>query len=61
MAKYREMSCKYYIARGECEKGREACHKIYCQHCCKYEPRAKMRSINRKKQYNECQRSSHEE
>lgn len=46
------MPCKYYVALGECKKGREACHKGYCQHCGKYEPRAKGRSINRKKQYN---------
>lgn len=49
MAKYRETPCKYYIAFGECQKGREACHKTYCQHCGKYEPRAKMKHKNRKK------------
>ena len=38
---------------GECLKGREACHKGYCQHCGKYEPRAKVRQVNKKKQYNE--------
>ena len=24
MAKYREIPCKYYIAMGQCQKGREA-------------------------------------
>ena len=57
MAKYREMPCKYYIALGQCKKGREACHKTYCQHCGKYETRARARSVNKKKQYNETQRS----
>lgn len=49
MAKYRETPCKYYIAFGECEKGRAACHKNYCQHCDKYEPRAKVKHKNRKR------------
>lgn len=52
MAKYREAPCRYYVALGECRKGREAHHKGYCQRCGKYEPRAKVRSINRKKKYN---------
>ena len=56
MAKYREIPCKYYIALGQCTKGREAVHKTYCQHCNKYEPRAKVRSINKKKKYNNAQR-----
>lgn len=43
-----QMPCKYYIAQGECKKGRAAYHKAYCQHCGKYEPRAKVRNINRK-------------
>lgn len=51
MATYRETPCKYYIALGQCQKGREACHKTYCQHCGKYEPWAKVRHVNRKKQY----------
>lgn len=51
MAKYRETPCKYYVAYGECQKGRAACHAGYCQHCGKYYPRAKVRSINKKKQY----------
>ena len=49
MAKYRENPCKYYIAFGECEKGRSACHKNYCQRCDKYEPRAKAKHKNRKR------------
>lgn len=53
MAKFREIPCKYYVAMGKCLKGREACHKGYCQHCGKYEPRAKVRQVNKKKQYNE--------
>lgn len=56
MAKYRETPCKYYIALGQCKKGREAAHKTYCQHCNKYEPRVKVRSINKKKKYNNDQR-----
>ena len=50
MARYREIPCKYYIAMGQCQKGRQACHKTYCQHCGKYEPRAKVKGPNRKKQ-----------
>ena len=58
MAKYREIPCKYYIALGQCKKDREACHKTYCQHCNKYERRAKVRSVNKKKLYNETKRRS---
>lgn len=50
MAKYREAVCMYYIALGECKKGRDACHEHYCQKCNKYYPRAKMKLINKKKQ-----------
>ncbi len=50
MAKYREMPCKYYIALGQCRKGRKAVHRTYCQHCDRYEPRAKGKGLNRKKQ-----------
>lgn len=53
MAHFRETPCKYYVAYGECTKGREADYKGYCQHCSKYCPRAKVRHINKKKQYNE--------
>ncbi len=50
MATYRESPCKFYIALGQCSKGRDACHKGYCQHCNKYVPRARVRSVNQKKQ-----------
>ncbi len=50
MAKYREIPCKYYIAMGQCQKGRQAVHKTYCQHCDKYLPRIRIKSFNRKKQ-----------
>ncbi|MCI8608360.1 MAG: hypothetical protein HFE73_01800 [Firmicutes bacterium] len=50
MAVYRETPCKYYMALGQCSKGREAKHNGYCQRCSKYVPRAKVRKINRKKQ-----------
>lgn len=49
MAKYRETVCKYYVCIGVCKKGREAAQSGYCQHCGKYEPRAKERHINQKK------------
>lgn len=50
MAKYRETVCKFYIAKGECRKGREAVHYGYCQHCGKYVPRKRERHVNKKKQ-----------
>lgn len=53
MGKLRETPCKYYIAFGQCTKGRAACHSKYCQHCDKYCPRAKIKHLNKKKQYNE--------
>ena len=59
MVKYREVPCRYYLALGECSKGRNACHRTYCQHCGKYEPRAKVRTVNKKKAYNERQRSKY--
>lgn len=51
MAKDREAVCRFYIALGQCSKGRDACHKGYCQHCNKYVPRAKFRMKNKKKEY----------
>lgn len=51
MAKFRETPCKYYESFGNCKKGREACQSGYCQHCDKYYPRAKVRHVNKKKQY----------
>lgn len=51
MAKDRETVCKFYICFGEeCKKGRKAEHNNYCQHCNKYEPRAKEHHVNMKKQ-----------
>ena len=49
MAHFRETPCKYYLAYGECTKGRNANYKGYCQHCNKYCPRAKVRHLNKKK------------
>ena len=51
MAKFRETPCKYYESFRNCKKGREACQSGYCQHCDKYYPRAKVRHLNKKKQY----------
>lgn len=50
MSKDRLTPCMYYICAGECEKGREADYKGYCQHCNKYRPRAKERHLNKKKE-----------
>ena len=50
MAKDRETPCKYYICAGQCQKGREADHAHYCQKCNKYEPRARVRHLNQKKE-----------
>ena len=51
MAKDRETPCKNYeFEGGECKKGRTAEHRGYCQRCDKYEPRAKVHHLNRKKQ-----------
>lgn len=49
MRKDRETPCSFYICEGRCENGREANHKGYCQKCNKYEPRAKVKHINLKK------------
>lgn len=51
MATYRETPCKFYIAHLQCRKGRKAEHGGYCQRCGKYVPRARVRHINKKKQY----------
>ena len=50
MSKDRETPCLYYVCTGECEKGREAEHNGYCQHCSKYKPRARIRHLNKKKE-----------
>ena len=57
MAKFREMPCKLYVCKGQCLIGREAEHYGYCQKCSKYVPRAKGKPYNKKKEYNEKQRS----
>lgn len=59
MAKFREVPCKYYVAFGLCRKERAAEHRKYCQHCGKYVPRAKVRTVNRKRQYNEKMRGQY--
>ncbi len=50
MARYREEVCIYYMAAGQCKKGREASHKQYCQKCGKYIPRVRLKHKNRKKE-----------
>lgn len=50
MARDRETVCIYYVAAGQCRKGREASHEHYCQKCDKYYPRARVRHMNRKKE-----------
>lgn len=43
--------CKFYVCENhQCEKGRDATHKNYCQKCSKYEPRVRRRHLNMKKQ-----------
>ena len=50
MARYREIPCKYYIAMGQCQKGRQGGHRPGREPCGKYEPRARVKCVNRKKQ-----------
>ena len=50
MSKERQTPCKFYVCEGDCEKGREATHNKYCQHCKLYQARAKVKHINLKKQ-----------
>ena len=50
MSKTKETPCKYYVCKGECEKGRDADHEKYCQKCKLYVARAKVKHINIKKQ-----------
>lgn len=57
MAKFRETPCEFYICLHQCKKSKDAEHNKLCQHCDKYRPRAKVRHINKKKQYNDKQRS----
>ena len=51
MSKFKETPCEFYISKGECKKGRNAEHFGYCQICNKYSPRAKVKHINKKKEY----------
>lgn len=51
MAKYREEVCVNYECKGVCLKGREADHSGYCQKCLLYEPRAKKKHPNKKKEH----------
>jgi hypothetical protein len=50
MAKDRITPCKFYICYGECEKKRDADIFGYCQTCDKYQPRAKIKYKNHKKE-----------
>ena len=51
MSKDRQTPCKYYeYEGGECKKGRIAEHFGYCGKCDKYEPRAKVKHLNQKKE-----------
>jgi hypothetical protein len=49
MSKDRQTPCKHYEYEGQCAKGRTAEHTGYCQKCDKYEPRAKVKHLNIKK------------
>lgn len=51
MAHYRETPCEFYICKNSCKKDKKAEHNGLCQTCDKYRPRAKVRHINKKKQY----------
>lgn len=54
MAVYREIPCKYYVCKGECQKGKkDAEHNGRCQTCSKYKPRARLHLPNKKKAYND--------
>lgn len=50
MSKDRQTPCLHYVCAGECKKGRTAEHTGYCQRCDKYEPRAKVKHVNMKKE-----------
>ena len=49
MATDRQTPCLYYVCAGLCTKGRKADYAHYCQRCDKYEPRAKVKYRNLKK------------
>ena len=51
MSKERIEICKFYVcANHTCEKGRDAEHNGYCQRCDKYETRAHIKHLNKKKE-----------
>lgn len=50
MSKDRITPCKFYVCYGECEKKRDADIFGYCQTCDKYQPRAKIKYKNHKKE-----------
>ena len=39
--------CEYYIAKGKCQKNRNAEQNGYCQHCNKYKPRKGSKDVVR--------------
>lgn len=39
---------QYYIALGQCKKGRTEQHKAYCRYCGKCVPRERVRCMNKK-------------
>ena len=49
MAHDRITPCLYYVCKGNYSKGRTADHTGYCQKCDKYQPRAKIKHKNMKK------------
>ena len=57
MAKFRESICKFYVCKGICIKNRKAEYKGYCQKCDKYIPSSTKKKPNKKREYNEKERS----
>lgn len=49
MANYRITPCIHYVCNGNCDKGRVAEHNGYCQKCGWYQPRARVKYRNAKK------------
>lgn len=50
MSRYRIEPCVNYVCKGNCYKGRIADHRGYCQKCNLYEPRARLKHKNLKKE-----------
>lgn len=50
MAHDRITPCVHYVCKGTYSKGRTADHTGYCQKCDKYQPRAKVKHKNMKKE-----------